>query len=244
MIDNHVHIGWFSDGYHYPIDVWNAEREAGVDDIVVSSTSTCAELYKLVVHEIKDIMSIGGSHIHPLLWLTPKMMKTWGLSYMLHSKIRWQGVKMHWQAHREWFYRPKLVKQAMMVVQRLNVPLLLHTGEFKECTPNVFENLIKNYPNVTFVLAHGRPLELTLPILQYNNVYVDTAFMPVENISKLVDMGYAKRTLWGTDAPINLIAHPEIATSEYIANVIRDTKKSIGENLFNIISTNTVYKPL
>lgn len=244
MIDNHVHIGWFSDGYHYPIDVWTAEQAAGVDDIVVSSASTCAELYKLVVNEIEDIVSIGGSHIHPLLWLTPRMMKTWGLSYMLHSKVKWQGVKMHWQAHKEWYYRPKLVRQAMSVVQRLNVPLLLHTGEFKECMPNVFDNLIKTYPNVTFVLAHGRPLELTIPILnKYNNVYVDTAFMPAENIAKLVDSGYIERTLWGTDAPINLFAHPEIVTTDYICNIISETETVIGKKSFKIISSNTVYNP-
>lgn len=46
MIDNHVHIGWYADGYHYPKSVWMAEIEAGINEIAVSSTSTCAELYR------------------------------------------------------------------------------------------------------------------------------------------------------------------------------------------------------
>lgn len=243
MTDNHVHIGWFSDGYHYPKDVWAAEQKTGINDIVVSSTSTCAELYKLVIHEIKELIRVGGEHVHPLLWLTPRMMKTWGLRYMLHSKVKWQGVKMHWQAHHEWYYNIHLTKQAMQVVEKLNVPLLLHTGEFKECMPNVFESLIKDYPNVTFVLAHGRPLAPTMRLLtHYNNVYVDTAFMPAEHIAELIESGYIKRVLWGTDAPINLIAHPEISTADYLANTIQEAKDVIGEHNFQIIASQTVYK--
>ena len=52
MIDNHVHVGWYTDGYHSPKEVWQAELDAGIDEIAVSSTSTCAELYKLVVREM------------------------------------------------------------------------------------------------------------------------------------------------------------------------------------------------
>ena len=85
MIDNHVHVGWYTDGYHFPKEVWQAELDAGIDEIAVSSTSTCAELYKLVVREMSELIRLGGSSIHPILWLTPKMMKTWGLSYMLHD---------------------------------------------------------------------------------------------------------------------------------------------------------------
>ena len=66
MIDNHVHVGWYTDCYHSPMEVWQAEREAGVNEIVVSSTSTCAELYKLVVREMRELICLGGSRVHPL----------------------------------------------------------------------------------------------------------------------------------------------------------------------------------
>ena len=87
MIDNHVHVGWYTDGYHSPQEIWQAELEAGIEGIVVSSTSICAELYKLVVSEMRELIRLGGPRIHPLLWLTPRMMKTWGIRYMLHSNI-------------------------------------------------------------------------------------------------------------------------------------------------------------
>lgn len=28
MIDNHVHVGWYTDGYHSPKEIWQAELEA------------------------------------------------------------------------------------------------------------------------------------------------------------------------------------------------------------------------
>ena len=46
IIDNHVHVGWFTDGYHSPKEIWVSEMAAGVDGMAVASTSTCAELYK------------------------------------------------------------------------------------------------------------------------------------------------------------------------------------------------------
>ena len=61
MIDNHVHMGWYTDGYHSPLEVWQSEQEAGIDEIVVSSTSTCAELYKLVVREMREQDTLAGS---------------------------------------------------------------------------------------------------------------------------------------------------------------------------------------
>ena len=90
MTDNHVHIGWYTDGYHSPKEVWQAEQEVGIEEIVVSSTSTCAEKYKLVVREMRELIRLGGIRIHPILWLTPRMFHSncrWAIPYMIHSKI-------------------------------------------------------------------------------------------------------------------------------------------------------------
>ena len=125
--------------------MWKAEKDAGIDDIVISSTSTCTELYKLVVQEIKELIRLGGSRIHPILWITPRMMKTWGLRYMIHSRIKWEGVKLHWRANREWYYNRKILHNALEVARWMEVPVLLHTGNFKECHASVFLDLCKQY---------------------------------------------------------------------------------------------------
>lgn len=243
MIDNHAHIGWYSDGYHSPKEVWQAEMEAGIDEIAVSSTSTCAELYKLVIKEMRELLRLGGSRIHPLLWITPRMMKTWGIRYMLHSKIRWEGVKMHWKAHREWFYNRPLLACAIDVARRLQVPVLLHTGDFKECHARVFLDICAQHTDLNFVLAHGCPVDETMEVLaKCSNAFVDTAFMPVEDVLALVQDGFAERILFGSDAPINRIYYKELSTSTYIQTCYENIKSVLPEAIFYKIMSNQIYQ--
>jgi predicted TIM-barrel fold metal-dependent hydrolase len=239
MTDNHVHIGWYTDGYHSPLEVWRAEQQAGIDEIVVSSTSTCAELYKLVVREIKELNKLGGSRIHPILWITPKMMKTWGISYMIHSRVRWEGIKLHWQAHREWYYNNKILHNALEVARWMQVPVLLHTGDFKECHAKVFLDVCKKYDALDFVLAHGWPIDETMDVMsQCPNVRVDTAFMPAEDVKLLCDNGFAERVLFGTDAPINLLFYKDMSTVEYIRWCISNLKDALTPEQFEIVMNN------
>lgn len=242
MTDNHVHVGWYRDGYHSPKEVWQSEQDAGIDEIAVSSTSTCAELYKLVVREMRDFIRLGGSSVHPILWLTPKMLRTWGLRYMLHSKIRWQGVKMHWEAHREWYYNRKLLHNALEVARRMQVPVLFHTGNFKECKAGVFMDVCKQYDDLKFVLAHGRPLNEVLSVFkECPNVYVDTAFMPKYDVKEIAEKGYSKRILFGTDVPINLLFYKEISTIDYIKNNMIELQNILSSKEYETIVTNKLY---
>lgn len=242
MIDNHVHVGWYTDGYHSPREIWYAEQEAEIEEMAVSSTSSCAELYKLVVKEMRELIQIGGEHIHPLLWITPRMMKTWGISYMLHSKIRWQGVKMHWKAHREWYYNRKILHNALEVARWLQVPVLLHTGNFKECKAGVFKDICKQYDDLTFVLAHGRPLDETKNVLEAcPNVYVDTAFMPADHVKELAGAGYLNRILFGTDVPINLLYNKEMSTADYLKNCMKELQNTLSPEQYRLIISNELY---
>lgn len=242
MTDNHVHIGWYSDGYHNPMDIWHAEQDAGIDDIVVSSTSTCAELYKLVVREMTGLIKIGGSHVHPLLWVTPRMMKTWGIRYMLHSKIPWQGLKMHWGAHCEWFYNRKLVDRALEIAQNKNIPVVLHTGGSKECEAKVFSGIISQYSNLKFVLAHGRPIDQTIEVLESStNAYVDTAFMPVEVVSQIIDKGLIDRILFGTDVPINLMYQKDETITDYLKNCLLQLSNTLTVEKYKTIMNHHLF---
>jgi len=236
MTDNHVHIGWFRDGYHSPATVWLAVQKAGIDEIVVSSTSTCAEKYKLVVREMRELVRMGGSRIHPVLWLTPRMIRTWGLQYMLHSKVRWQGVKMHWFAHREWRSNRKLLSQAIDVARKLNVPILLHTGEDDCCASIGFEPLCAANPDLSFVLAHGRPIGQTMQVLSHcSNVFVDTAFMLSADVLTLVENGFSQRIIFGTDTPINQLYFKNGKITDSIIQQIASLKAIIPNNDFEVI---------
>lgn len=248
MIDNHAHVGWYSDGYHSPKEIWSSASQAGFDEIVVSSTSTCVELYKLVVKEIRELDRISNSNIHPVLWLTPRMFHSncrWGLRYMLNSKIKWDGIKMHWGLHKEWFYNPNITKDAITIARELQLPILLHTGEFKECEASVFGRLCKDNADLLFVLAHGRPIDQAIEVLKDNsNSFVDTAFMPIYHIVQLVEEGFSSRILFGSDIPINQIYYTNITTTTYLERRLSNIKKALSIKDYKQIITNTVYNSI
>lgn len=243
IVDNHVHVGWYSDGYHSPEEVWNAVIPSGIDEIAVSSTSTCAEKYKLAVREIQELMLLGGERVHPILWITPRMIKDDGIQYMLHSKIRWKGVKMHWLAHPEWSKNVQLLQGALDIVKQLNVPLLLHSGDDDCCQPRLYAPLCKELCDITVVIAHGRPIGQALDLLKnFQNVIVDTAFMPTEHVVELVEKGFEDRIAFGTDTPIQLIYDDTKPLTFHIKQQIEELKSSIPSEITAKILSNNLYK--
>lgn len=236
MTDYHVHVGWFSDGYHSPEEIWEAEQKAGITDMFVSSTSTCARLYKQVITELRELKSLGGNHIHPVLWLTPQMFHSnckWILPFLLHSKIKWEMIKMHWGVHNEWFKNRQIVEKALAVAYKIQVPVLFHSGDKSQCEASVFEKIIAEHQELQFVLAHGRPTNQAIRILsKYQNVVVDTAFMSDENMIEFAKHGFNKSVLFGTDIPINKVFYPKLETSDFILQQKQAYDRIITNNNF------------
>ena len=237
IIDNHVHIGWYSDGYHSPETIWVNIKNAGIEKIVVSSTTTCADLFNTVITEFEVLSCLEDEeNIKPVLWISPKMIKEEkSLSMMLNSKIKWKGLKLHYISHPEFCENSRMVDEVLDVSRCLgSAPILLHTGEWESCHAAVFESMIAQNPDLKFVLAHGRPIKETIVLMKkYSNVWTDTAFMPIKDLKKLKKEGLTPKVLFGTDAPINQIYYPDLSTVEYLKLKIEEVRRiepSILEN--------------
>lgn len=242
IIDNHVHVGWFRDGYHNPSDIWNDVQRAGVDEICVSSTSSCAELYDLVIEEMLELKSLACEKIHPILWVTPKMLSGGHISQMLSAPFVWEGVKMHPKAHPEWGEDRSMATKAAKLANALNVPMLIHTDEDYIANAGTYEFLYDAYPQQLFVLAHGKPMGQVLRLLhKYQNVIVDTAFMNIENIERIVNEGFSNRIVFGTDVPINKLFFKK-ATPSYIRGCIADIQKRLSPDIAKLILGTTFYR--
>lgn len=244
MTDSHVHVGWYVDRYHAPDVVTVALRDAGIDTIAVSSTSTCADEYEFVISEMMWLQEEWGTNIFPLFWITPKMLESGAIDQMLNSGIHWRGVKMHWQANPDFYYSASLLDDVMNNSRLDSLPMLLHTGGFPECHASVFDDLLGNYPSRTFILAHGRPLDETVELLgKHSNAYVDTAFMEIPDIVSLVHKGFAEKILWGSDCPINEHFYPALSSEEYLKSRLLELRRCVPDVAFREI-TETNYNSI
>lgn len=237
MTDSHVHVGWYVDCYHAPDVVTVALRDAGIDTIAVSSTSTCADEYEFVISEMLWLQEEWGENVFPLFWITPGMLNSGCVDVLWDANIRWKGLKLHWHANPEFYHDSSLLKQVMEDNRFAGLPILLHTGEFPECHASVFESILTKYPERTFILAHGRPIGETEKLIgSHQNAYVDTAFMPVEDIVGLVRQGLSDKILWGSDCPINEHVYPQFATSEYLKRSLKALGEMVSESDFKKIA--------
>lgn len=204
MTDHHTHIGQFYDIYTSPSELIHIMDSVGVERFACSSTTICEGNYEKVLSEMSELVRIAVNRVLPVLWMLPQMLSDGGLQRFLDSGIPWKMLKIHSQLNPlAWQCGSRHLQKVVRLSKQLNLPLLIHTGESPGCYPSLFERAIRYNPSVTFILAHGRPLDETISLMQkYPNVLTDTAFMPVEHIAKLCHFGLAYRVLWGTDVPI------------------------------------------
>lgn len=243
MTDYHTHIGQFYDIYTSPEELLRILDAAGVERFACSSTSICEGKYDKVLAEMSEMQQLAGNRFLPVLWITPEMLRNGKLQRFLDSNIPWKMLKIHPQLHPlAWHSNSKNLQKVIRWAKKMSLPLLIHTGEFAGCYPSLFEKSIRNNPSVTFILAHGRPLEETLMLLQrYPNVFADTAFMSVDNLATLCRHNLAHRILWGSDIPIQLHYNQNENIVVYYKNRMKEVRETIRAQDYNTIMGNHLY---
>ena len=216
LIDSHIHVGQFDDRYVSPSDIMELMELTGVDKYAVSSTTQCVCDYECVLHEMTALIETDGSKVLPVMWLTPDALDG-NIAWYLESEIPWRMLKIHpFLDKTEWHPLGGCFAEVLDIARELNLPLLIHTGNDECCRADLFEEPICNNPDITFVLAHGRPVESALGIAgRYANAYVDSAFMPMEDMDRFIRSGLSAKLLWGTDLCIPKFFDPEIDLCEY-----------------------------
>lgn len=241
IIDAHIHVGQFREIYETPTELVTYLTRVGVGHFAVSSSRICEEDYDKVIGEMKELVSLGKDRVLPVLWLTPLSLHNGGMDRMLNCGIEWKCIKIHpWLSFGGWGEDNDDREIAISIARDLQVPLLIHTGETEGSYPLCFDHSIAKHPDVTFILAHGRPVNEAIELMQkYENVWVDTAFMPTPNIVKCCEAGFVDRVMWGSDYPIPKYFYPNENMFEYYANVLDELKQSVSqEDYTKITQTN------
>ena len=242
MTDHHTHIGQFYDIYTPPVELMRIMDAVGVERFACSSTTICEGKYDKVLAEMSEMQQLAGKRVLSVLWITPEMLRNGELQRFFDCSISWKMIKIHPQLHPiAWHSNSENLRKVIRLAKKTNLPLLIHTGEFSGCYPSLFEKTIQNNPSVTFILAHGRPLNETIMMLQrYPNVLTDTAFMPIDNILKLCNLGFASRILWGTDVPIQQYYNRDKSLVDYYQNRLNAVRNAINPIDYKMIVCNNL----
>ena len=211
MTDSHVHIGQYEDRYYDPLEVMDIVMSAGMEGMSFSTTSSCKDniLYQEIEREISSFLSrisYTAEIIRPFFWYIPDYIDQNITIESALTGIPYKGIKIHPFAHSWDFNNIRHMDTLHSIFDygsRNNLPVLIHTGNNSIDSADRFERFMHEYHDTKCILAHCRPLDMTIELLKkYPNVYCDTAFVPLANIRHIIASGLASKIIFGSDFPI------------------------------------------
>lgn len=116
------------------------------------------------------------------------------------------GIKVHPYHSKVCFSSPK-VEAYVKLAQRYGIPVVTHTANDDDSSPQAVYRVALKYPDVNFVMCHmglaTDNLEAIDLISRLPNLYGDTAWVKMENCLTAIDKCGIDKILFGTDNPIN-----------------------------------------
>jgi len=224
IFDIHTHIGQYEGRYFSPKYVFRTLQNAGVTHFAFSSFSHIASKDRgFLLAEREELLELSQNKAALFQWVLPEMLgKRNGLETWLDKNVR--GLKIHGKAQR-WLPFGKPLQKAFSIAAERKLPVMLHTGEDKGIRPDDYQKICRKFPQVKVILAHGRPLDAAIFMLKMcPNTYVDTAFMPNEELEILLILGFGKRVLFGTDVPAQKLFYKS-SVAQYVKRRIEAARK-------------------
>lgn len=223
--DNHIHIGQYYNTYYNPYKIIRTLKRNNIKGCYFSSTTSCIKwnnddekryYINHIDEEIKEALCEAKElsfDARPLYWVNPE--RHWSgdklfdedTIYNLLNNSYYKGFKIHtkidkWDIN-TWNY-DCLFNTICIYANDNNMPIFIHCGVDLQENPIRFKNYYSKYKEVNFILCHMKPFDIVVELMRkYNNIFTDTAFVNIDDISKLIDRGFADRILFGTDYPIN-----------------------------------------
>ena len=232
--DSHFHVGRFHNYNATPAKINKIVNALNIKQIAVSSLSACTESYVQLKKEHLELEALLPGRVLSILWLSPQFLKKRGWDSILNSGIKWKGLKVHGLQHKpdNSFYN-----RVVEIAKHYSFPVIIHTGGSAETDAGAYRKIIEKNNSVTFILAHGRPISDTLDILHANdNVWVDTSFMPLENITLLLDKGLSKKIVYGSDYPAFKYFYHDVNELDYMRSRISEIRMNSDGSSFRDIT--------
>lgn len=210
MNDAHVHVGYFSRKgwrepfYYSPRRIWGVLNRCGADNFIVSST--CAQIRELkiadIVREAREIKRLAERRAHVFFWLSGHLYDEDRTLGWLRSGL-FDGIKFH-ECETPWVEKRK--RDLLNILESAadcNFPVQFHSGKGGNCTAEKLEAVARRFPKVRFDFAHCLDMkEMSRVMSRCPNVWTDTAYLPLEQFSRLKDYDWHGRLMFGTDLPV------------------------------------------
>lgn len=222
MIDMHVHIGGEDLGFQMNENmVIEAMDKYGIDFAIVSNgdAGEVDHQQKLIPEQLQTSQedalarTIAFAKKYPgkigvAVWVKPLTQgMTKELEEMVYAnKDIIYAIKLH-PYHSHIAPTDERVLPYIELAEKLNVPVISHTGNNADDSPVHLCELAKMFPKVSFIMAHmgletdnKEALEL---LGKADNLYGDTAWVPMSTTIKAIKMYGSKRIMFGSDMPID-----------------------------------------
>lgn len=222
IIDSHVHVGGEAVGFHMTGEkVLTSMEKYGVDISLVSNADAGEFDHQLkllprelqVGQEIAFLKTISFARENPgkiyvLPWCKPATEKvTPGLERLIsENRDVVVGLKIH-PYHSNTPFDDEKVEPYMLLAKKYSLPVVVHTGNSYNDSPERVYNVAKRHPDMKFVMAHmglGSDNTLAIKLMgMADNLYADTTWVPVETTLEVIRLYGSGRVMFGSDNPID-----------------------------------------
>jgi len=246
VIDSHTHFAGPGKGLppNTVNDLLTIMDGNGIDSIV-----TCApyssigkgRTYDEANRFLVDSMTKAPGRIVGFLRVNPHLQKHALKSIEVGVKEQgFRGVKFHPRNEAFAINSEELVFPVAELVSRLNVPILIHTGEpdtYGFAQPTLVGDLADSFPDLTLIIGHmGKRLyEDAICVAKwFENIILETSFRSPRDIARAVRRVGADRVAYGSDMPFGV---PEIEMMKVRLCDITNREKEmvLGENIARIL---------
>lgn len=254
LIDIHMHTGGEAVGFHMtPEMILQLMEKYRVNCAMVSNgdAGECDHQQnplpvQLQVTQEKalqdniDFARANKGKIFLAVWVKPRFQ---GLTYELCKLMEdnidiIKAIKLH-PFHSAISPTDKRVIPYLEFAKQYNLAVISHTGGCEDASPTNLYKAAKMFPSVPFIMAHmglesdnSEAIEL---LGKADNLFGDTAWVPMSSTVKVIEKYGTKRMMFGTDSPIDGVdtykCNPWGERSMYV-DYFEKLRDIIGDNAY------------
>jgi len=192
-------------------------------------------------NELYECIKIIPDAVKIIHWVTYRILTEYP-NLEFFDDIPCSAFKVH-EYQNGWPSGKKSIVRILNIARERNIPVMIHTGGNKESNSSAYLNICRKFKDSIIILAHGSPIHETIEVMtECENVYVDTAFMPVNDLQLLIENKFENRIIFGSDYPINRYFIPEKNDTDWYLENINLYVKMIGTEMFSKISNENFIK--